>query len=219
MSEEIAPHLVSIVVVGGMNPRLHHPAWYQAIGAIDSDEMDEAVAFDQTVVTPQASQLQFSGITVVCVPERWEVRSSIASNKLRMHGLMLKVFDDNLHHTPVSAVGFNFHYRFESEAEVQLIRRVGDLFPAGGIKAATLTMVGQATDQRLQVQLQQPSEERLSAQFNFEYRVTTDAGAEDSGFFHLADVAPESRLVSDNDEADSHFSNYIQSLGTMDGGD
>src|ERR1700723_932205 len=84
----------SIVVVGNMNPAIHHPGWYKAIGAMSDEEVELALAplpgpsaptsgaerqgqtvFRQlsgpmrTVVTPALAQFTAGSIRVTCIEQ------------------------------------------------------------------------------------------------------------------------------------------------------
>lgn len=92
----------SIVVVGGMNPRLHSPFWYKHLGLISQSEFDEAINAPGTFSTPPLAQMQLAEFTVTCQLERWEIRTSMSRAADRIREITARVFDEHLPHTPVS---------------------------------------------------------------------------------------------------------------------
>jgi hypothetical protein len=101
--------LYSIVAIGQMNPRIHHPGWYQLNGLIDDAEFAEAVKGEVLVMAPMA-KWQVKDFTIVCQMDRWEVQARDRGRLARLRALTSKLFDDLLTHTPISALGLNFHY-------------------------------------------------------------------------------------------------------------
>jgi hypothetical protein len=99
----------SIVVVGPMNPRLHHPYWYEQIGAITEAERVESLN-GEVVVLPMAGKFDVpsAGFGVTCQTDRWDIHTTVESAKNRLVEVASKVFE-KLHETPVMAVGLNTH--------------------------------------------------------------------------------------------------------------
>jgi len=98
----------SIVIVGNMNPRIHHPAWYEAVEVLSREEARVAVA-SPVMCTPALSQVQFDGLAVLCLQDRWEIQSQDARKLERMLDIAGRTFD-TLMHTPIAAFGLNFHF-------------------------------------------------------------------------------------------------------------
>ena len=107
--------LYSIVVVGKMNPAIHHPVWYQYLGLLDQRERDAAVG-GPLVVMQQVSQFKAPAFTILCTPDRWEIQAFYREFMDRILVIASKVFDV-LTHTPVSSYGFNFHVHKEVNVE------------------------------------------------------------------------------------------------------
>lgn len=107
-----APEFYSIVVVGKMNPAIHHPTWYKYLGLLDEQECNSALAATIVVVSP-VSQFTAPPFQVVCQPERWEIQTTQSKYMERILVTASKVFEV-LTHTPVSAYGFNFHFHKEA---------------------------------------------------------------------------------------------------------
>jgi hypothetical protein len=98
--------LYSIVIVGNMNPRIHHPAWYEAVRILSPEEARAALLL---ACTPMFSQFQLPGSTILCMQERWEVQTQDAEKLERMLDIAGRTFD-TLKHTPIAAFGLNFHF-------------------------------------------------------------------------------------------------------------
>jgi hypothetical protein len=100
--------LFGIVVVGNMNPRIHHPAWYEAVGILSSEES----FFDKDrplTCTPMFSQFQLADFAVSCSEVRWEIQTQDPKKLERILDFTGRAFDV-LKHTPITAFGLNFHF-------------------------------------------------------------------------------------------------------------
>jgi hypothetical protein len=98
--------LYSIVVVGAMNPRLHHPAWYLAIGAVTPEETAASLSTSNIIIVATHSQMDIAGCTVVCQMDRWEIRTSEERLRPRILEITSQVFA-KLNETPVNIYGLN----------------------------------------------------------------------------------------------------------------
>ncbi len=97
----------NLVIAGQMNPAIHHPAWYRYNSLLDDDELQKA---SNVIVVPPLSRFQTSTFHLLCGQDRWQI-SAVRTDRPsfdRMVDIGVKVFDDLLPHTPVSAFGFNF---------------------------------------------------------------------------------------------------------------
>ena len=101
----------AIVVLGGMNPRIHHPSWYRLVGLFDEKEAELATESPLMIITPPMSLIKTQTLTISCQEMRWDITTSEASDLTRMQKLTARLFDEILVHTPVSTIGFNFNYR------------------------------------------------------------------------------------------------------------
>jgi hypothetical protein len=99
--------VASIVVVGAMNPPLHHPLWYRQENLISEAELAAALADPNSIASPPISNFETGSISVTCQLERWEVRCRQSNNLPRILETACRVFA-LLPHTPVKAFGFNF---------------------------------------------------------------------------------------------------------------
>jgi hypothetical protein len=118
-----SPEFCSIVVVGMMNPAIHHPSWYHSMKLLNDKERDSAVA-GPLVIMQQVSQFVAPDFGIVCVPNRWEIQTQKVASMDRILDVASRVFEI-LDHTPVSAFGFNFHFHRETAVE-----RIGDRLAA-----------------------------------------------------------------------------------------
>ena len=102
--------LFSIVVVGAMNPSIHHPAWYRPMDILTEEESKRSEESGMILaVTQQISQFSSGAFTVVCEPHRWQVQTRHETQLQRLREIADKTFEI-LYHTQVSAFGFNFTY-------------------------------------------------------------------------------------------------------------
>src|SRR6202030_1678960 len=102
--------LWSIVVIGLMNPAIHHPSWYQSMQLLDKQEVDyagSASALVPIVLAPQIAQFAVQEFKIVCLSNRWEIQTQRPEAVDRILKVASRVFEI-LDHTPVNAFGFNF---------------------------------------------------------------------------------------------------------------
>jgi len=99
----------SIVVLGGMNPRVHHPFFYQSLGILNEAQVKTAVEAATTMCMPQIAQLDIEDMRIICLPDRWQIASPNevrAARLLEIAGGVMTALD----HTPTGAIGFNFDF-------------------------------------------------------------------------------------------------------------
>jgi len=105
----------SIVVLGAMNPPIHHPAWYASAGIFSEEEAAEAlkrqVMCQQTVAECSTEQFR-----IICIPDRWQIETTSEASVARITEIADKTFT-KLNETPVSAYGFNHNYDLPTELE------------------------------------------------------------------------------------------------------
>jgi hypothetical protein len=99
----------AVVVVGAMNPLIHHPAWYQFIGALSQAEADVALKNPQMICAQPVSQIPTGNLVLMCQLQRWAAQTSDPATEPRLVPIAQKVFGA-LEHTPVSAFGFSFNF-------------------------------------------------------------------------------------------------------------
>jgi hypothetical protein len=135
----------SIVVVGNMNPAIHHPAWYKLIGALDDNELAlssvasgalESVALTDasgstnigamqiragaTIVTPQLAHFRAGKISIACTLQNLTISTYERGSLPRVLEIASLVFE-TLGHTPVVSYGFIFRFHRQSS-----IKNVGE---------------------------------------------------------------------------------------------
>jgi len=104
------------VVLGHMNPAIHHPAWYQMSGILTPEEASAALAPSaQPFVMSQGpmplAKFVFNEISITCQSMRWQIEAPF-SRAARCLEILAKTFDV-LGETPVTAFGNNFHWHRE----------------------------------------------------------------------------------------------------------
>lgn len=114
MEKTTKPDLVSIVVLGHMTPRIHHPYWYKHTEILVEDEFEQAMRNPVVCMEPMAD-LRSNSFQISCHPDRWEIRTPLADSSQRILDIAIAVFD-KLSETPVSAYGFNHLYHVECAA-------------------------------------------------------------------------------------------------------
>ena len=108
-------HHQSVVVVGAMNPVIHHPAWYHAMSIITQSELEESLR-KPVVVIPQFAQFASDSFSIVCLPDRWQVSCDTADGE-RIVALAKATFE-KLYHTPVTAYGVNHNFHAETTKQI-----------------------------------------------------------------------------------------------------
>ena len=134
-------HHQSVVILGVMNPAIHHPAWYHATSIITQSELDESLQ-KPVVATPQVAQFATNGFSVVCLPDRWQVSCDTADGT-RIVALAKATFN-KLEHTPVNAYGVNHDFHAETTKQVPstlatVVRQTGLPFPPNEVATAAIT--------------------------------------------------------------------------------
>ncbi len=99
----------SLVVIGSMNPRLHHPTWYKGIGILDANAEQLALMDNETIVGPDGAQFRTAEYRVACLPNRWAIESEDYDVAMRFGKIAGLVFDERLRETPIQAFGINHH--------------------------------------------------------------------------------------------------------------
>ena len=102
----ISPDLQSIVIVGAMNPSIHHPSWYKIFDLISPDELSFALEKEQCICTSQVTRFRIPAFEIICQDERWEIKTFEKGARDRILDVACRVFK-LLDHTPVRACGHN----------------------------------------------------------------------------------------------------------------
>ena len=183
----------NIVVVGAMNPRIHHPSWYELVNLLSPEQAKEALASSATFGLPGIAQLSAPslGLTISCNEQKWTVQTENRERTSLLQGITFRVFDELLKHTPVSAYGFNIIYRRETRCP-SVGRFLADLIAGTqlGLTAdeADITLRRSLDNYKGQVIIQRTPHDggTISLSFNHEYSML---GYQD-GFFTLGDRIP-----------------------------
>ncbi len=215
----------SVVAVGPMNPRLHHPLWYRLIGAISEEEEAAAVASSNLILIQPLGRFELaaSGITVQCQESRWEVIATQPSQRERIKDIASIVFK-KLYETPITIFGFNNN--FEVETSVTNVRRCLadsvvslDLgFGAEGDGSCTIRFSDLQKTRRTQISIgpSELSQDVLSFGFNSQYNTRDEVG-KDPGYFDLGDLIAR-HYNSDYEVAVDLAARFVANLGQRCGG-
>jgi hypothetical protein len=106
----------SIVLLGTMNPRIHHPVWYKLVGIFTEEEIAEALQAASVICIPPLAQFNVKDIVIKCQSDRWEIHTTERDELNQIREVTAKVFDELLKHTRLSKVGLNFDYKREAQA-------------------------------------------------------------------------------------------------------
>jgi hypothetical protein len=98
----------SVVVLGRMNPGIHHPYLYESENLLSEQERKAALEKD-FVFLPQLTQFRTGPFQLFCDPSSWQLTTSDVAQSRRVLEMSSLLFDKILSHTPVNAVGLNFH--------------------------------------------------------------------------------------------------------------
>jgi hypothetical protein len=129
--------LYTIVVAGPMNPRLHYPLWYHAIGCLSEEEANAGRESGSFVMLPQAAQFDVADISISCTIERWEIRTTLSAHRDRILDIACRVFE-KLYETPITVFGHNTVLHLDTKAKkvadvlVKMMTDTGLGFPAAG---------------------------------------------------------------------------------------
>src|SRR5437773_3339894 len=97
----------TLLIVGNMNPAIHHPSWYQMTGVMHAEEAEFAQA-KPMVCTPALSQFGIKDLEILCDAQRWGATTRDASQIDRIRQIASKTFD-LLTQTPLSSYSLIFH--------------------------------------------------------------------------------------------------------------
>lgn len=134
--------LWALVVLGRMNPAIHHPAWYAKLDLLLEHE-ERAAAEQNLICTPALSHFDVGRFAIVCQPTRWEVQSRTEGTPAAVFVAVAQAVFAALKHTPVSAWGLNLTRQIEtgqSHVGKFLGRRVSQL--PFGIEASDDQILG-----------------------------------------------------------------------------
>lgn len=105
----------SLVVLGFMNPSIHHPSWYRRAGLLDADAEELAQKDENLICSPTLAQFQIASLSIMCLPNQWRVATTDEDTLERIVKLGVEVFDRKLPETPITASGLNFNYHVSTD--------------------------------------------------------------------------------------------------------
>ena len=112
---------VAIVLLGDFNPAIFTPAWFAMNGLLPRAAADNA---DLRVAHRQVTEFSTEWLKLQVTTDRFMADTGQAPH-IRVRDLVVRVFSEHLHHTPVRAMGINrnVHFRVNSSAERDRIGR------------------------------------------------------------------------------------------------
>ena len=110
MGMRIEPEIesVSVVLLGNFNPAIFTPAWFAMHGLLP-----ERVANTAQLIVAHEAIVQFNAewLHLEVTLARFRAESILAPH-IRVRDLVIRVFQEHLHHTPVRAFGINRNVHF-----------------------------------------------------------------------------------------------------------
>ncbi len=210
------PDVYNIVVVGAMNPRIHHPSWYELVGLLTPKEAKEALTSSATFGLPGFTQLSATslGLTISCYEQRWIVQTEDREKIGLLQDFTFKVFDELLKHTPVSAYGFNFIYQRETRCATvgrflaNLISKTNLTLPAD---EADFTLRYSFSDHKGQLTIQKSpiGNASVSLSFNHEYFMNESKNT----FFLMRETVPN-QFEAALKNADEQTARIVEEINT-----
>ena len=112
---------VGIVLAGNFNPAIFTPAWFALHGLLPKGAAESA---QLEVAYAEATNFTADWLHLSVTSERFSVET-VQSPDIRLRDLVLRTFQERLHHTPLQAFGINrnVHFLVRTRAERDLIGR------------------------------------------------------------------------------------------------
>lgn len=112
---------VSVVLLGDFNPAIFTPAWFALHGLLPEDVAESA---DLQVAHQQVTEFAADWLHLQVAVDRFSIETLQAPH-IRLLDLVVRIFKEHLHHTPLRAFGINrqVHFRVKSSAERDRIGR------------------------------------------------------------------------------------------------
>lgn len=144
----IVLHHQSVVVLGAMNPVIHHPAWYHLVSIITESELTESLE-NQVIVTPELTEFKTKYFSLLCAKDRWQISSEVEDAD---HIISIaKTTFEKLYHTPIGAYGINHDFHIETKKPIgstlmSIIRKTGLPFPPDEEGTAGITYIAEGSN-------------------------------------------------------------------------
>ena len=103
---------VSVIFVGNFNPAIFTPAWFALHGLLPENVADSA---DLAVAHQQGTMFSADWLRLEVTPDQFLVET-VQAPHIRVHDLVVRVFKEHLHHTPLTAFGINRNVHFQVES-------------------------------------------------------------------------------------------------------
>ncbi|MDE2741113.1 MAG: hypothetical protein OXI58_05965 [Gemmatimonadota bacterium] len=112
---------VNVVLLGDFNPAIFTPAWFALHGLLPESVADSA---ELHVAHQQGTEFVAEWLRLQVTVERFSVETLQAPH-IRLRDLVVRIFKEHLHHTPLRAFGINsnVHFRVQSLTERDRIGR------------------------------------------------------------------------------------------------
>jgi len=115
-TQQISPvSQFSIVILGAMNPAIHHPIWYQLNKLLGDDEVKQALTAGGLVNSPDVSQFSCSDFRITCMRDRWDIFTTKSELRARMLTIAAAVFV-KLPETPIGLFAFNNDFHLQTRS-------------------------------------------------------------------------------------------------------
>ena len=111
---QIEPEIdgAAVVLVGNFNPKIFTPAWFALHGLLPRKVADNA---DLTVAHQQVVMFNVDWFRLEVTADQFSVET-VQAPHIRIHDLVVRVFKEHLHHTPLTAFGINRNVHFQVDS-------------------------------------------------------------------------------------------------------
>lgn len=207
----------SVVVLGGMNPRIHSPGWYRLVELISTAEYEHAIASTSFSIPPMA-RVQLPGFEIQCQEGRWEVQTNDPNLSDRLADIAGKVFDVHLKHTSVTAYGFNFNFTYESaggEANRVVLKALKGTGLASGLNdvvTGEFSITRNRDRFQHRIDVTPVGENAVVIGSNYHHPIINDPSKAKAGFFDIGGDMKD-YLAKHREEALQTSMDYAQHLG------
>ena len=113
---------VSVVIIGHFNPAIFTPSWFAWRGLLPKKIVDIA---DLKIAHPQITEFSADWLNLQIVPDNFSI-STTQSPFVRLRDLVVRIFREQLPHTPLKAMGINraVHFSMGSFSERDRVGRM-----------------------------------------------------------------------------------------------